>query len=262
MFHIFPAHTDPTVCNPEFIQNILTVTRNLCHISIYGSIFFIVFDCVAKQIHHNSLQLKRIPFQHSMLHIFPVLAVYNSSFFQLSLHQYCHFFHKIFQIKRFFMHCQMSRFKLTHIKYIIHQIHQMSCRNLDLIYRIFQLLLIVPALSDHMYHSQDSIDRGSQIMTHTIHEFCLCLTFHICLFIGNLQLFFFFLILFVEFRSIPEHNDSANHCMLPFFLVIIDCILRHQHCLLDPDFFSVFVAFLIFHSHLLLTGIKTIQKTL
>ena len=55
MFHIFPAHTDPTVCNPEFIQNILTVTRNLCHISIYGSIFFIVFDCVAKQIHHNSL---------------------------------------------------------------------------------------------------------------------------------------------------------------------------------------------------------------
>ena len=186
MFHIFPAHTDPTVRNPEFIQNILTVTRNLCHISINGPIFFIVFDCIAKQVHHNSLELECIPFQHSMLNIFPVLAVCNSRFFQLPLHQYCHFFHKVFQIKRFLMHHQMSRFDLTHIKYIIHQIQQMSCRNLNLIYRIFQLLLVVPALSDHLYHSQNSIDRSPQIMTHTVHKFGLRLTFHICLLIGNL----------------------------------------------------------------------------
>ena len=64
----------------------------------------------------------------------------------------------------------------------------------------------------------------------------------------------------MENRCILKEDNPVHHGHLPSHFFIVQRILRHQHCLLQPLRFPVRSVFLILHRNLLSAILKTLQK--
>ena len=96
------------------------------------------------------------------------------------------------------MNLKHTSFQFAHIEDITDQFQQMSGRQLNLIQTVINFSPVIPVFTDDVYHSHDSIDRRTNIMTHTIHKFRLGSVLGIRFFISHLQTCFFLLFLFME----------------------------------------------------------------
>lgn len=87
-------------------------------------------------------------------------------------------------------------------KVIICKRHQMSSRKLNFIKTFFYLFFIVFIFTDYLEHTYNSVDRSTDIMTHTVNKLCFCTTCRICFFKCKLQALFFLLLFFMKHRCI------------------------------------------------------------
>ena len=158
------------------------------------------------------------------------------------------------------MNLKHTSFQFAHIEDITDQFEQMSGRQLNLIQTVINFFPVISVFTDDIYHSHDSIDRRTNIMTHAIHKFRLGPVFRIRFFISHLQTRFFLLFLFMKIWSILKQNNSMDYGTLFICIRIIHHISGHQNCFLQPYrliFFSHHFA--VFYCNLLRTCSKSLQ---
>ena len=109
----------------------------------------------------------------------------------LCLHIYktFHIIQHLLQIKGFFCKLDTTRFQLTHVQNVVHQIHQHVRTPHDLIQTFFYFIHIMDMLLTDIYQPSDSVNRSTDIMAHPFQKICLNRIGPFCFFGCHTQIF-------------------------------------------------------------------------
>ena len=195
-----------------------------------------------------------------MLYIFPVYPVCDLVLFQKWIHQYRHFPHQHFKVKRFILFLDLIGFQFVHIQYIVDKRQQMIGRYLYLIHTFFHLLRVVCIFPKDLQHPHDAVDRCTDIMAYAVHEVCLGFAFCVGLLHRFLQPFFFLFFLFMEFRSVLKQDNSMYSTAFFSGLPVIQQFPGHQDRLLKPDHPAILFFFPVLYGDLFIAFPEAFQQ--
>ena len=181
------------------------------------SVFSVIFHCIRQNIHHHTFHILRTSNKIPVCDFF--FLPHNSDIlFCCDLFDHNKYFSgNTAQIKWYFFQHHFSGLQLTHIQNIVYQFQKQMRGFFDFSPAFGLFFHIIGIMVCHIEHATDSIDRGSDIVAHTLEKLSFCLIGGFCLFCSNQKFCFIFFIFFLflfpvcQIGSVCPEPEYAEH---------------------------------------------------
>ena len=166
------AHTDAGILNREAVDGVGRILRQLIQRIVDGAAHAVVLDRIAGNIGNHALDVQRAAVD-VVVHVVELHVAGQLHTVALGVQGVPVAGQQLIQVERLVQNHHAAAFQPAHIQHIVNQRFQLQARGGQLGQRTADHLGVIGVVLRNLGHTQNSVQRGADVMAHAGEEVCL-----------------------------------------------------------------------------------------